>query len=171
MKYVVTIAGQQVEVEVVPEGVRVGGTVRRAELRRVPGTPLANLLLDDSSWIVTLSPGKPGEWALQRRGERFEVDVVDERTRHIRSLVGEGKAQGGPAVLKAPMPGLVVRVLVEPGQSVVAGQGLVVLEAMKMENELKAAGPGTVDQILATPGQAVEKGAQLITFAALPPAS
>ncbi|MHB1326761.1 MAG: acyl-CoA carboxylase biotin carboxyl carrier protein subunit [Gemmatimonadales bacterium] len=171
MKYVVSIAGQQVEVEIVPGGVRVGGTVRRAELRRVAGTPLANLLLDDSSWIVALSPGKPGEWALQRRGERFEVDVIDERTRHIRSLVGEGKAQGGPVVLKAPMPGLVVRVLVEPGQTVVPGQGLVVLEAMKMENELKAAGAGTVDQILAKPGQAVEKGAQLITFAAQTPSA
>ena len=68
------------------------------------------------------------------------------------------------------MPGLVVKVQVEVGQEVTAGQPVLVLEAMKMENELKAAGPGVVDQILVKPGQAVEKGAVLVTFRPLPTA-
>jgi pyruvate carboxylase subunit B len=90
---------------------------------------------------------------------------VDERTRHIRSLVGAGKSQAAGGTVKAPMPGLVVRVLVQPGQTVAVGTALVVLEAMKMENELKAPVAGVVARVSATPGQAVEKGEILVTLA------
>jgi pyruvate carboxylase subunit B len=135
----------------------------------VDGTPVRNLLLDDGSWILPIEPDGRGKWVLQRWGERFEVEVVDERTRHIKGLVGTGSAQVGPAALKAPMPGLVVRVLVESGQAIAAGQGVVVLEAMKMENELKAQGPGVVDLVQVKPGQAVEKGALLVSFRAPSP--
>jgi pyruvate carboxylase subunit B len=62
------------------------------------------------------------------------------------------------------MPGLVLRVQAEPGQEVPAGTGLVVLEAMKMENELKAATPGIVKAVRVQPGEAVEKGQVLIEF-------
>ena len=64
------------------------------------------------------------------------------------------------------MPGLVVRVLAEAGQVVTAGQGMLVLEAMKMENELKASGSATVKAVHVTPGQAVEKGQVLVEFVA-----
>ena len=60
------------------------------------------------------------------------------------------------------MPGLVVRIPVTPGDQVTMGSGLLVLEAMKMENEIKAAGPGVVTAVRVTPGQAVEKGQILI---------
>jgi pyruvate carboxylase subunit B len=68
------------------------------------------------------------------------------------------------------MPGLVVRVDVVPGQSVAAGTGLVVLEAMKMQNELRAGAPGTVATVRVQPGQAVEKGQVLVEFEPTPPA-
>ena len=71
-------------------------------------------------------------------------------------------APSGPAPLVAPMPGLVVRVNVAPGDAVQPGQPLVVMEAMKMENELRASAPGRVRRVLATPGTAVEKGAVLV---------
>ncbi|MDX2060939.1 MAG: biotin/lipoyl-containing protein [Gemmatimonadales bacterium] len=164
MKYLVSIANQTVEVEVDGDRVVIDGVAHAAELRPVAGTPIQNLLLDGASWIIPVEPAGRGRWVLQRWGERFEAEVLDERTHHIQSLVGAGKAQTGPAALKAPMPGLVVRVLVEPGSTVAAGQGVAVLEAMKMENELKAAGPGVVDAIHAKPGQAVEKGAVLVSF-------
>ena len=164
MKYFVTIAGQSVEVEVDGERALVNGTEHQAELRAVAGTPVRHLLLDGASWIVPLESVGRGKWLIQRHGERFEAEVVDERTRHIQRLVGSGRASGGPQALKAPMPGLVVRILVEAGQPVAAGQGLVVLEAMKMENELKAPAAGMVESIRVTPGQAVEKGAVLVVF-------
>jgi pyruvate carboxylase subunit B len=166
MKYFVSVEGRTIEVEVDGDRVRVGERVFRAELRSLPGTPVRNLLVDGESWIVPMEPLAPGRWLLQRRGERFEAEVEDERTRHIRGLIGSGTALAAPPVLKAPMPGLVVRILVAAGHEVAAGAGLVVLEAMKMENELKAVAPGIVDQVRVTAGQAVEKGAVLLTFRA-----
>jgi biotin carboxyl carrier protein len=67
-------------------------------------------------------------------------------------------------VVKAPMPGLVVRVQVEPGQAVGAGVGVLVLEAMKMENELRAATAGIVRAVRVRPGEAVEKGQVMVEF-------
>jgi pyruvate carboxylase subunit B len=96
------------------------------------------------------------------------AEVVDERTRAIRALTGRSGAAAGPRPVRAPMPGLVVRVEVEAGQSVVAGQGVVIMEAMKMENELRAETGGVVARVHAVPGAAVEKGAVLVEF--VPPA-
>jgi pyruvate carboxylase subunit B len=99
-------------------------------------------------------------------GERIEVEAVDERTRQIQALTG--RKPGGPAggVVRAPMPGLVVRVEVAEGQRIAAGAALVVVEAMKMENELRATRPGVVAKVHVAAGTAVEKGAPLVTFAA-----
>jgi biotin carboxyl carrier protein len=97
-------------------------------------------------------------------GERYEVEVVDERTRHIRSLTGSSDRGRGPGVLRAPMPGLVVRVQAQAGQAVSPGAGMVVLEAMKMENELRAASAGVVRAVRVAVGEAVEKGQVLVEF-------
>ena len=164
MRYHVTVNGRSFEIELTGDGILVDGVAHRAELRQVAGTALRLLLVDDSAWSLAVSPAGRGIWVIHKWGERHEAEVLDERARHIRSLVGTGSAHPGPQLLKAPMPGLVVRVLVQPGQTVAAGEGLVVLEAMKMENELKAGGPGIVDRIEVVTGQAVEKGTPLVTF-------
>jgi pyruvate carboxylase subunit B len=164
VKYFVAIGGRTVEVEVDGDRVTVGGRVLTAALSRVPGTPLRQLLSEGRSVALAVDPAGRGRWALTRRGERWEVEVVDERTRHIRALTGGGEGTRGPGALRAPMPGLVVRVLVEPGQSVGQGAGLVVLEAMKMENELKAAAAGTVRGVRVKAGEAVEKGQVMVEF-------
>jgi len=164
MKYHVTVAGRTHEVVLDGDEVHVDGVRVAATLSTIPGTPVRHLVLDGRSVALAAEPGEPGRWTLISRGEAVEVDVVDDRTRHIRSLVGAGKPQAAGGTVRAPMPGLVVRVLVEPGQTVTAGTGLVVLEAMKMENELKAPGNGVVGSISARPGQAVEKGQVLVTL-------
>jgi biotin carboxyl carrier protein len=164
VKYFVALGGRTVEVEVDGDRVTVGGRVLTATLSRVPGTPLRQLLVDGRSVALAVDPVGRGRWALTRRGERWEAEVVDERTRHIRALTGGAEGARGPGVLRAPMPGLVVRVLVEAGQSVGQGAGLVVLEAMKMENELKAAASGTVRGVRVKPGEAVEKGQVMVEF-------
>ena len=162
MKYFVTLAGRTLEVEVDGDKVTVGGRVVSATLSPVPGIPLRQLLIEGRSVALALDEESRGGWALTRRGERWEAEVVDERTRHIRSLTGGSEGARGPAALRAPMPGLVVRVLVESGQAVAAGAGLVVLEAMKMENELKVAAGGTVGTVRVAAGEAVEKGQVLV---------
>lgn len=163
MKYVVTLSGTTHEITIDGDQVTVDGAPARAHLDMVHGTPVCHLVLDGRSHTFAVSAGAGGgRWTLLDHGEAVEVEVLDERTRHIRSLVGAGKAQAGGGTVKAPMPGLVVKVLIEPGAAVTPGQGLVVLEAMKMENEIKATAAGVVDTVPVRPGQAVEKGAALV---------
>lgn len=161
MKYFVRVGGREVEVEVDGDRVVVEGRERRAHLVPVPGTPLRHLQTDDRALTLAISSSEPGVWGLELHGTRVEAEVIDERTRHIRSLTAT-RSSGGMPQLKAPMPGLVVRVLVEPGQLVTTGEGLVVLEAMKMENELVAERGGTVKTIAKQAGQAVDTGDLLI---------
>jgi pyruvate carboxylase subunit B len=169
MKYYVTIESKELVVEVDGASVTVDGVLHEAHLGPVPGTPLRHLLLDDASLTLVMDRRHAGEWEVAFRGTRLGVTVVDERTRHIRSLTGHGTNRGGPVALRSPMPGLVVRVLVSPGQLVQSGQGLVVLEAMKMENELRAQTGAVVTGVHIVGGQTVEKGQILIEFE--PPAT
>ena len=136
-----------------------------AELRSVPGTTLRHLLADGASHALVAEPtGGRGIWEIYHAGERLRVSAVDERTRAIREMVGGAAARRGPRPVRAPMPGMVVRIEVEPGQAVETGQGVAVIEAMKMENELRAEGAGVVMRVLVQAGQAVEKGAVLVEF-------
>ncbi|HKW40429.1 MAG TPA: acetyl-CoA carboxylase biotin carboxyl carrier protein subunit [Gemmatimonadales bacterium] len=170
MKYLVTIGSQTVEVEVDGGRVTVGGEAIDAHLVGVSGTPLYHLLLGSESWTVAAqSLEGVGRWALGAVGERVEVAAVDERARQVAALRAQVAAPRGGAIVVAPMPGLVVRVEVAVGQRVEAGTGLVVVEAMKMENELRAARAGVVETIHVAVGQAVEKGASLVTVASPEP--
>lgn len=164
MRYFVGIAGREIEVEVDGDRVMVGGTARTACLRTIPGTPSRQLLLDGRPSVLMLRSGGRGQWTVAAGGDRWDVEVVDERTRHIRSLTAGADKARGPATLRAPMPGLVVRVLVEAGQEVAGGAGVVVLEAMKMENELTAPAAGVVGAVRVRPGEPVEKGQVLVEF-------
>lgn len=164
MKYIVSVQGREVEVDVDGEHVTVAGRVHRAGLRAISGTPVRLLLLDDFPEALVIEAGGDGRWLFTRRGERFEVEVLDERARHIRELAAAAEGPRGPAALRAPMPGLVVRVQVEAGQPVAAGAGVVVLEAMKMENELRATAAGVVRSVRVRAGEVVEKGQLLVDF-------
>ncbi len=168
MRYYVTIDGRTFEVELAPDHVSVDGTVVRAELAQQPESEIHHLLVDGRSYPLVASRGNGrGNWVLVVDGHRLEADVVDERGRAIRRITGASAAPAGPKPVRAPMPGLIVRVDVEVGQTVKQGQGVVIMEAMKMENELKAEAPGIVSKVLVKPGQAVEKGAVLVEFEAI----
>jgi biotin carboxyl carrier protein len=164
MRYFVTLAGRELEVDVDGDQVTVGGKQHAVSLSHAPGTPVRQLLLDGRAESLAVDGSGNGRWAITRGGERWETEVLDERTRHIRSLTSGGNQGRGPAALKAPMPGLVVRVQVEAGATVAVGSGVVVLEAMKMENELRAASAATVRTVRVKPGEAVEKGQVLVEF-------
>jgi pyruvate carboxylase subunit B len=163
MKYVVEVGGRVLEVELDGERVRVDGVDHTAQLAEVPGTPIALLTVGDVVHRIAVSRGgERGRYRLSIDGRRYEVEALDERTRAIRALSAATAAPAGPAPLVAPMPGLIVRVNVAPGDAVQAGQGLVVMEAMKMENELRAGAAGVVTAVRVTPGTAVERGAVLV---------
>jgi pyruvate carboxylase subunit B len=158
------VDGHAIEVEVDGERVTVAGQTYTAFLAALPGTPLRHLLLDGRPLTLSVEALGRGRWVLSPPGERWEVEVLDERARHIRSLTGTGDQRRSADVLKAPMPGLVVRVHAKPGDTVAAGAGIVVLEAMKMENELKAPARAVVKAVRVAPGEAVEKGQVLMEF-------
>jgi biotin carboxyl carrier protein len=163
VKYVVDVGGRSVDVELEGEQVRVNGSVLPASLSELAGTPVALLSLGNSVHrVVVTRDSSRGRYVLSLNGRRYDVEALDERTHAIRQLSTNAGGPKGPAPLVAPMPGLIVRVSVEVGASVQPGQGLVVMEAMKMENELRSASAGTVKAIRVGPGAAVERGAILV---------
>ncbi len=121
------------------------------------GRDFVSLLLDGRSYEVGLEQRHDG-YIVRLSDDSLQVELAEA----ARGVAGPArKPAAGPARVVAPMPGKVVRVLVVPGQEVPAGQGLVVMEAMKMENELRSPRPGTVQQVVVHEGQAVETGALL----------
>lgn len=166
MKYFVTVGGRTLEVELGPEGATVDGTPVDADLAQVEGTKVRSLVVDGASYRVLAEDEGSGRWTLHLKGRRFQAEAVDERTRTIREMTGAGSGPAGPRPIRAPMPGLVVKIEVAAGDRVEAGQGVVIVEAMKMENELKAEAPAIVARVHVAPGQAVEKDQVLIDLTA-----
>ncbi len=163
MRYVVTVGGERIEVDLGSDGIRVRGEPIPARLADVPGTPVRLVTIGAESHRVVVRRGeRRGRYTLWVDGWRFDVEALDERTQAIRDMTGAAAAPTGPAPLLAPMPGLVVRVAAAVGDQVQAGQALVVMEAMKRENELRASATGRVKSVLVAPGQPVEKGAVLV---------
>ena len=165
MRYFVTIEGREIEVDLRSDVPHVDGRPVEAELAQVPGTPLRHLLVDDRSLALVARSDGDGSWDLHLNGDRLEVEVVDERTRAIREMTGQSAAAAGPRPIRAPMPGLVVQVAVEAGDTVEPGQTVAIIEAMKMENDLKAESGGVVSEVHVAVGEPVEKGSVLVEFA------
>lgn len=166
MKYIVDIAGKRIEVTVDGDQVSVdGGPAVRATLSEIEGTPVRLATIGDAVHrVMARREGDRGSYALRIDGRRYTVDALDERTRAIRDLSAAASGPVGPQPVKAPMPGLMVRIDVKVGDQVKAGQGVAAMEAMKMENELRAPADGKVKAVHTAVGQAVEKGALLVEF-------
>ena len=146
-----------------PEGIEVDGVPVSAQLEEVEGTPIYLVTMGGTLHrLAVRRRDGTGQYSIWTDAHRFEVEALDERRRTIRDMTGMGVVSTGPAPLLAPMPGLVVRVNVQPGDLVQAGQPLVVMEAMKMENELRSTSGGVVKAVRVQPGAAVEKGATLV---------
>jgi biotin carboxyl carrier protein len=153
-----------VEIEERPAGglhVRVDGRPVEVDAR-LTATGTGSVLLDGVSYVVDVEDGG-GESHVVVDGEAFRVQLGD-RDRD-RRRAGSGPAAGAGQRLVAPMPGKVVAVLVTVGQAVEPGAGLVVLEAMKMENEFRSVSAGVIAEVHVTPGQAVNTGDLLVVVA------
>ncbi len=168
MKYEVTMEGGDGEgegrrfvVEIDGDDVFLDGRRVVARLDPVPETPLRYLEVDGRTESLAMAYDGQG-WRVQVRGRVRAVGVLDERACRLRELAGGGIKSGGSGVVKAPMPGMILRLQVELGQRIKGGGGLVVLEAMKMENEIRAPQDGVVTRIYVEPGSVVEKGAPLV---------
>lgn len=165
MKYVVTVAGKAFDVVLSGSEAAVNGRAVSAELIEVPESPVRKLVLDGLSRTYAMTEHADG-WSVMAGGQTHLVQVDDERAVRLGTLAGAADRGGAGGKVKAPMPGLVLRVEVKEGETVAAGAGLVVLEAMKMENEIKSPVSGQVKSIHVCDGQAVDKGAVLVEVTA-----
>jgi len=163
MKYFVQVGGEEHIVEIDGDRLIYDGVTMHGHADLIAGTPIYRVSIGNEVHRVIARRGaEKGDYDIAIGGFRVALQALDERSRVIRDLSGNSKRATGPAHLMAPMPGLIVRIAVSEGDQVQPGQGLVVMEAMKMENELRAARAGTVKRIACKVGAAVEKGALLL---------
>jgi biotin carboxyl carrier protein len=120
---------------------------------------ILSILLDGQSFEISVTPSPDGKLRLQTGTQELTAEVIDPRAWSGRRH-GNVEAEGRQQIL-APMPGKVVRLLVKAGDRVEAGQGLLVVEAMKMQNEIRSPKSGTVERVLAREGQPVNAGETL----------
>ena len=166
MKYVVTVGGQERTVEVVA---RADGRYRLLIGERewdvdarFTAQGIYSLLIDNVSYVADVVDSD-GACLVDVGGETYAI-TVEEQTRHIIRTKGGAAPGGSGQILKAPLPGKISRVAVGAGDTVQAGDTLLVIEAMKMENEFRAGAAGTVAEVRVQPGQAVNAGDVLIVM-------
>ena len=163
MRYFVALGGREIPVDVTSlpgggYGVRIDG--KEASVDAVAAGDCLSVRVDGRVIDLLLDGALP-DVRFVASGVRGDASIETERTRAGRSL-RRGAAAKGTEFVTAPMPGRIVRVMVAAGDSVESGAPLVVIEAMKMENELRAAHAATVARILVEPGATVEAGAKLV---------
>lgn len=122
-----------------------------------------SILLDGRSFDLEVKESEK-RLSVFAMGQHYDLVVEEEKLFRARQLSGAGKSASQEKLVRAPMPGLIVKIEVAVGQEVHPGQGLLVMEAMKMENEIKAVGAGRVKEIKVTQRQPVEQNQILITF-------
>lgn len=165
MRYFVTFpSGDEVPVEVdhLPTGeisVVVAGQRLSADAIALGAT--TSIRIDNRVVDLWMEGAPPGVGVIAR-GHRFYVKAESERMRALAAALGPRQGGAGEGTVSSPMPGRVLKVLVAEGDAVESGTPLVVVEAMKMENELAATRGGTVQKVHVTPGQNVESGARLV---------
>lgn len=164
MKYLATIGDRSFEIEINAEGeITADGQRLAVDFQSVADQPVYSLLLNGESFEADVSSTQTSIEVLLR-GHHFVVTVEDERQRRLRETSVRDWTPEGEFNLVAPMPGLVVSVPVEEGGSVEQGQNLVILESMKMQNELKAPRAGTVSRLRVGPGDNVDQNQVLLTL-------
>lgn len=163
MKYFSRIGQNEYEIEIVDGKVFVDGEAVEVDLRQSGAPELYSLLYNGRSFEMLIEADR-FTYDVTLRGERFEVQVEDERTRRLNIGRKMVSLPEGEIRISAPIAGLIVKVLVEVGQTVNEEEPLLLLEAMKMENEIRAVRAGVVKQISCVAGQRVEQNAILVVL-------
>ena len=156
MKYYARIGLNEYEVEVDKETVTINGESVVVDLCQSGVPELYSVLFGGHSYDMIIEPHR-FDYTITFRGEQFQVQVEDERTRKLNTGRKAPALPHGELAIRAPIPGLVVKVLIAVGDEIVEGQPLVILEAMKMENEIRSLRAGVVRSIAVEEGQRVEQ--------------
>ena len=165
MKYQTIVNGQTFDVEINEDGrILVNGEERAIDLRELRAGELYSMLLDHLS-LEAVVEERDDRYHVLIAGAMYEAKVTDERSRRLESAFMALGDAGSEVQIRAPMPGLIVRVPVDVGQTVAKGDTVAILESMKMENELKSPREGTVHRVHVAAGDSVEPNRVLITIA------
>jgi biotin carboxyl carrier protein len=163
MKYITTVNSHEYTIEILDEAhLSMDGVVYELDFERVGNQPVYSLVLGGQSFEAHVYIDEE-QWQVLLRGDMYRAVVEDERERRLRSQLEGVPAERGEFHLKAPMPGLVIAIPVGEGQSVEKGDMLVILESMKMQNELKAPRAGKVSRVRVAPGERVEQKQTLLS--------
>lgn len=167
MLYYADIEGRKYRIDIVQNGgnLRVFVDERCLDINslKVDKNRVASFLLDGKYYQIEVV--KNGDGYLCWSGSKLlKANIIDDKTARFLQSTNNQTTIGKSEILKAPMPGLIIKVEVEPGQSVIKGQGLIIMEAMKMENELRAAHDCVIGDVKICPGQIVNKAQPLIVF-------
>jgi len=167
MKYIAEVDGLEFLVEIIDEQhVRFGDEILQINLAAVNGVPLYSLIVNNESFEGYVYPDDAG-WQVLLQGQFYQIRVEDEREKRLRTAGSAAERPGAEFVLKAPMPGLVIDVLVQEDQRVEKGQTLLVLESMKMQNELRAPRAGVVTRLRVKSGESVQQKQILLNITSL----
>jgi biotin carboxyl carrier protein len=162
MKYITTIDNKEYSLEIIDEKhINVDGKILEVDFKSVNGQPVYSLIIDGKSHEGYVYPDD-GNWQVLLRGRLYQATVEDEREKRMRTASGSVTNEG-EFHLKAPMPGLVVTIPVAEGDPVIKGQVLLILESMKMQNELKSPKDGTIHRIRIKAGETVEQKQALLS--------
>jgi len=166
VKYIAEVDGLEFLVEILDENhIRFGKEILEVDLAAVSGQPLYSLIVNGESFDGYVFPDEQN-WQVLLLGRSYSVSIEDEREKRLRTSESAPSSLGREFILKAPMPGLAVAVLVGEGQRVDKGQILIILESMKMQNELRAPFAGTVVRLRAKAGDSVQQKQILLNLVA-----
>ena len=163
VKYFARIGNNEYEVEITDSQVLLDGAPVDVDIVRGGVPELYSVLFGGQSHEMLITSDR-FNYTVSIRSEQFQVQVQDERARRLNQARKLPALPEGELAITAPIPGLVVKVLINVGDPVEEEQPLVILEAMKMENEIRSMRAGVVRSILVTPGQRVEQNAVLVVL-------
>lgn len=162
MKYYTQINGEEFVIDIDNDGgLTVNDEPISVDFRQMPDSGVVSLLLNNRS-LEAVVDQHDGGWDILINGDLYEVDVVDERAYRLAQARGTAIGASGDAVITSPMPGIVIAVPVAEGDEVSADDKVIILESMKMENELRTPSAGRVISVEVEPGASVEKGQVLV---------
>ena len=163
MKYVTTINGHEFMVEILDERhLALDGVAYEIDFVPVSNQPVYSLIVNGESFDAHVYPDEE-IWQVLFQGNIYTAQVEDEREKRLRAALGGAALEGDEFHLKAPMPGMVVSVPVQAGQAVKKGDVLLILESMKMQNELRSPRDGSVERVRVAAGDRVEKKDTLLS--------
>lgn len=162
MKYITTVKDQEYIIEIdQDDAIVVNGERYLVDFRQLPEGSVFSLLLNHRSWEAAVEE-RDGVWEVLIQGELYPVKVQDERAYRLSKARGTTTHTSGDAIIKSPMPGIIVAVPVTVGDEVKKGDKVVILESMKMENELRSPRDGRITRVHVQKGTNVEKDQVLV---------